>query len=97
MLKPDTQFEVLLRFFLDFSTSWVSGNNTNVTDTAATAAVALACTPFWDTNGPTPVGFITASTSVCTVCQIPFFKRLFETDLVLNNNNEKLIHTTALP
>lgn len=96
MPKNDPQFEVLLKFFLDFSNSWVSGSNTNITDTAATAAVALACIPFWDTNSPTPAGFVTASTSVYTLCHIQFFKRLFETNLVLNNN-EKLIHTTTLP
>lgn len=90
MLKPGTHFEVLLKFFLDFSNSWVSGSNMNVTGTAEAAAVALTCTPFRDTNDPTTAGVITAATSVYTVCQIRFFKRYFEIALVLSNNNNKV-------
>lgn len=64
----------------------------NVTDTAAAAAVALTCTPSWDTNDPTTAGFITVATSVYTVSQIRFFKRYFETALVLSYNKKVTSH-----
>lgn len=64
----------------------------NITDTAAAAAVALTCTPSWDTNDPTAAGFITVATSVSTVSQIRFFKRHFETALVLSYNNKVTSH-----